>query len=238
LSREKIVNIALVGYGKMGRMIEQVATARGHHISARFDVDNNSQGEGLTAEALKGTDVAIEFSTPEAALRNIERLVSLAVPVVVGTTGWYDRLDDLRRQVIGSGGALVYSPNFALGVNLFFRIVNEAARLLAPFAEFDPFLIESHHRMKKDAPSGTALKMAGIVRSSYGERTPEVVSLRAGHIPGTHELGFDSPAETISVTHTARNREGFAGGAVHAAELLAGRTGFFEFSELLFPEQR
>lgn len=230
------MNIALVGYGKMGRMIEQVAEARGHRISARFDIDNNPNGEGLTTEALRDTEVAIEFSTPATACRNIERLLAARIPVVVGTTGWYEELEAVRRQVVETDGALVYSPNFSLGVNLFFRLVDEAARLLAPFPDFDPFLFESHHRMKKDAPSGTALKLADLLRRSYGDRTPVAVSLRAGHIPGTHEIGFDSVAETITVTHTARNREGFAGGAVQAAELLCGRRGLFEFSELLFAD--
>lgn len=228
------MNIALVGYGKMGRMIEQVATARGHRIAARFDIDNNANGEGLTAEALRGVDVAIEFSTPETVIENVRRLVSLSVPVVVGTTGWYERLGEIEQLVADRNGSLVYSPNFALGVNLFFRIVREAAQLLAQFPEFDPFLIEQHHRMKKDAPSGTALKLAEQMRQSYGSRTPAAVSVRAGSIPGTHEVGFDSPAETIVLTHTARNREGFAGGAVLAAEKLAGRRGCFEFAELLF----
>ena len=218
----------------MGRMIEQVAEARGHRVTARFDIDNNPNGEGLTAAALRDTEVAIEFSTPATAGRNIERLLAAGIPVVVGTTGWYEELEAVRRQVDQSGGALVYSPNFSLGVNLFFRLVAEAARLLAPFPDFDPFLLESHHRMKKDAPSGTALKLAEMLRRSYGDRTPAAVSLRAGHIPGTHEIGFDSVAETITLTHTARNREGFAGGAVQAAELLRGRQGLFEFSELLF----
>ena len=228
------MNIALVGYGKMGRMIEQVATARGHRIAARSDIDNNANGEGLTAEALRGVDVAIEFSTPETVIENVRRLVSLSVPVVVGTTGWYERLGEIEQLVADRNGSLVYSPNFALGVNLFFRIVREAAQLLAQFPEFDPFLIEQHHRMKKDAPSGTALKLAEQMRQSYGSRTPAAVSVRAGSIPGTHEVGFDSPAETIVLTHTARNREGFAGGAVLAAEKLAGRRGCFEFAELLF----
>ena len=231
------MNIALVGYGKMGRMIEQVATARGHRIAARFDIDNNANGEGLTAEALRGVDVAIEFSTPETVIENVRRLVSLSVPVVVGTTGWYERLGEIEQLVADRNGSLVYSPNFALGVNLFFRIVREAAQLLAQFPEFDPFLIEQHHRMKKDAPSGTALKLAEQMRQSYGSRTPAAVSVRAGSIPGTHEVGFDSPAETIVLTHTARNREGFAGGAVLAAEKLAGQRGCFEFAELLFAER-
>lgn len=228
------MNIALVGYGKMGRMIEEVAIARGHRISARFDIDNNANGEGLTPAKLAATDVAIEFSTPATVVTNIARLLSNSIPVVVGTTGWSERADEVRELVNQTNGSLVYSPNFSLGVNLFFRIVDEVAQLLAPHEEFDPFLFESHHRMKKDAPSGTALKLAEIVRRSYGARTPDAVSLRAGHIPGTHELGFDSPAETIRIIHAARNREGFASGAVRAAELIRERKGTFEFSELLF----
>ncbi|MFM8393653.1 MAG: 4-hydroxy-tetrahydrodipicolinate reductase [Acidobacteriota bacterium] len=230
------MNIALVGYGKMGRMIEEVAIAKGHHISARFDIDNNPQGEGLTAANLRGTDVAIEFSTPATVLKNVERLVEHSIPVVVGTTGWSERTAEIRQLVERHQGALVYSPNFSLGVNLFFRIADEVARILAPYDEFDPYLFESHHRMKKDAPSGTALRLAEIVGRSYGERTPAAVSLRVGHIPGTHELGFDSRAETIQIVHTARNREGFASGAVLAAELIHGRQGTFEFADLLFAE--
>jgi 4-hydroxy-tetrahydrodipicolinate reductase len=230
------VNIALVGYGKMGRMIEQVALTRGHQISARFDIENNANGEGLTVANLQQTDVAIEFSTPDTVFNNIERLLENSIPVVVGTTGWAARADDARELVERHQGALVHSPNFSLGVNLFFRIADEVAQILSPYEEFDPYLFESHHRMKKDAPSGTALKLADIVQRSYGSRTPPPVSLRAGHIPGTHELGFDSAAETIRIVHTARNREGFASGAVLAAELIRGRKGFYEFADLLFAD--
>ncbi len=228
------MNIALVGYGKMGRMIENAAGSRGHQVIARFDIDNNQHGKGLTCEALRDVDVAIEFSTPETALTNIGQLIAHSIPVVAGTTGWYDHLDEVRKLVARHNGAFVYSPNFSLGVNLFFRIASEAARLIAPYDQYDPFLIESHHRQKKDAPSGTALRLAGLLRESYGDRTPTVLSVRAGHFPGTHEVGFDSPAETITLTHTARNREGFADGAVLAAEKLVGRRGFFQFADLLF----
>ncbi len=232
------MNIAIVGYGKMGRMIERVAESRGHRIVARFDIDNNPGGTGLTAESLAGVEAAIEFSTPETALENISRLVALGVPVVVGTTGWYDQLDAVRRQVEAAGSALVYGANFSIGVNLFYRIVREAAALFAPHENYSPYLLEAHHQFKKDAPSGTALVIAQQIRESYGDRTPAAASIRAGHIPGTHEVGFDSEADTITLTHTARNREGFAAGAVLAAERLRRRKGFYEFSELLFVEEQ
>ena len=228
------MKIAIVGYGKMGRMIERVATARGHEIIARFDIDNNVGGAGLTPEALAGVDVAIEFSTPDTAVENIKRLADLRVPVVVGTTGWYGHLDEVKRFVAEHNSALVYSANFSIGMNLFFRIVKEASALFARHAEYDPFLVEAHHKFKKDAPSGTALTLANLMRESYGERAPEAVAIRAGHIPGTHEVGFDSEADTVTLTHTARSREGFAAGATLAAEKIVGRQGVFEFAELLF----
>jgi 4-hydroxy-tetrahydrodipicolinate reductase len=228
------MKIAIVGHGKMGRMIERVATARGHEIAARFDIDNNVGGAGLTAAALAGVDVAIEFSTPETAIENIERLVALRLPTVVGTTGWHARLDEVKQWVAEHDAALVYGANFSIGVNLFYKIVRDAAELFAAYAEYDPFLVEAHHKFKKDAPSGTALVIADRIRESYGQRAPDAVSIRAGHIPGTHEVGFDSEADTITLTHTARGREGFAAGAVLAAEKIAGRRGVFEFPELLF----
>jgi 4-hydroxy-tetrahydrodipicolinate reductase len=228
------MKIAIIGYGKMGRMIERLAVARGHEISGRFDIDNNIGGSGLTAESLAGADVAIEFSTPETTVENIRRLVSLHVPTVVGTTGWYSRLDEVRGLVGKENGALVYGANYSVGMNIFFKIAQQAAALFARYNEYDPFLCEHHHRFKKDAPSGTALVIASLLRESYGDRTPEAVSIRAGYVPGTHEVGFDSEADTITLTHTARSREGFAAGALLAAELIIGRRGVYEFSELLF----
>jgi 4-hydroxy-tetrahydrodipicolinate reductase len=228
------MKIAIIGYGKMGRMIERLALARGHEISGRFDIENNIGGAGLTAEALAGVDVAIEFSTPETAVENIRRLVSLRVPTVVGTTGWYSRLDEVRDLVGRENGALVYGANFSIGMNIFFKIAQHAASLFARSNEYAPFLLEQHHQFKKDAPSGSALVIASLLRESYGERTPEAVSIRAGYVPGTHEVGFDSEADTITLTHTARSREGFAAGALLAAELIMGKRGVYEFSELLF----
>ncbi len=228
------MKIAIVGYGKMGRMIERIATARGHEIAARFDIDNNIGGAGLTAESLAGVDAAIEFSTPDTVLENIQRLVALRVPTVVGTTGWSAKLEEVKRLVESNEAALVYGANFSIGVNLFYKLVRDAAALFAEYGDYDPFLVEAHHKFKKDAPSGTALVIADQIRESYGGRTPEAVSIRAGHIPGTHEVGFDSEADTITLTHMARSREGFAAGAVLAAEKIVGRRGMYEFPELLF----
>jgi 4-hydroxy-tetrahydrodipicolinate reductase len=227
------MRIAIVGYGKMGRLVEAAALARGHEIVARFDAKNNEGGAGLTPHSLAGADVAIEFSTPGAVLANLERLINLDLPTVVGTTGWDETRGEIRQLVAARDGALVYGANFSLGVNLFFRIVREAAALIARHEEYDPFLIEMHHRFKRDAPSGTALVLRRLLAEGYGARAPEAISLRAGHLPGTHEVGFDAEADTITLTHTARSRAGFASGAVRAAELIAGRRGFIEFSELL-----
>ena len=228
------MKIAIVGYGKMGKIVERIALERGHSVVARFDIDNNVGGAGLTAESLAGADAAIEFSTPEATMDNIRRLVSLRVPTVVGTTGWYAQLDEVRQLVESNDAALVWGANFSIGVNLFFKLVREASALFARYNQYDPFLIEAHHQFKKDAPSGTALVAARMMREAYGDRTPAAVSVRAGHIPGTHEVGFDSEADTITLTHTARNREGFAAGAVLAAERIVGKQGLYEFPELLF----
>jgi 4-hydroxy-tetrahydrodipicolinate reductase len=228
------MKIAIVGYGKMGRMIERIADSRGHDVIARFDWDNNRNGEGLTAENLKGVDAAIEFSTPDTAVENLRRLVKLRIPAVAGATGWYARLDEIKKLAADHNSPLVYSSNFSIGMNLFFRIAREASALFARHDQYDPFLVEAHHKFKKDAPSGTALVIAKLMRESYGDRAPEAVAIRAGHIPGTHEVGFDSEADTITLTHTARSREGFAAGAVLAAEMIANRQGVYEFSELLF----
>lgn len=230
------MNIALVGYGKMGKMIEGIAEARGHAVVARFDIDNNVDGAGLTAAALAGVEAAIEFTMPETAITNIRRLVTLNVPTVVGTTGWLAHLDEVKQLVAAHNAAFVYGSNFSIGMNLFFKLVRDASALFARYADYDPFLFEAHHKFKKDAPSGTALSLAKELRASYGERTPEFSVVRAGHIPGTHEVGFDSEADTVTLTHVARSRAGFATGAVLAAELLQNKRGFYEFPELLFAE--
>jgi 4-hydroxy-tetrahydrodipicolinate reductase len=231
------MNIALVGYGKMGRMVEQAAITRGHEIIAKFDIDNNVNGAGLTPASLAGVECAIDFSIPEAVLPNLQKLLALGVPIVVGATGWYDNLDAVKQLVAEHNGALVWGANFSIGMNLFFQTIRYASELFARFEQYDPFLVEHHHKFKLDAPSGTALVIERLMRESYGNRTPHSLSIRAGYAPGMHEVGFDSEADHLSFSHTARSRQGFAVGAVIAAELLQGRNGCFEFPELLFAEQ-
>ena len=232
------MKIAIIGYGKMGRLVEQTAWARGHEVVARFDIDNNKRGEGLTKENLAGVEVAIEFSAPEAVVDNLRRLIALGVPAVVGTTGWYEQLDEIKQLAKQHEGTLVYGANFSVGMNLFFKIADYAAQLFARFEEYDPFLVEHHHKFKKDAPSGTAFVIERLMRESYGDRTPHSLSIRAGYAPGTHEVGFDSEADNVTLTHTARSRQGFAAGAVFAAEQIVKRRGVYEFSELLFEQEK
>jgi len=228
------MKIAIVGYGKMGRMIEALAAPRGVEIALTLDEFNNANFEGITPENFKGIDVAIEFSTPATVVGNVERISKLGVNTVIGTTGWHNQIDRVRGIVESSGTGAVWSPNFSIGVNVFFRVVNEAAKLLAREPEYEAWAWEIHHSAKKDAPSGTLLKLVDEMKKAGYERPIDVGSNRAGAIPGTHEIGFDSTADTITLRHTARSREGFALGAIKAAQWVAGKKGFFEFSQVLF----
>ena len=228
------MRIAIVGYGKMGRMIERVAVERGHEIALKLDEFNNADFEGITEANFKGVDVAIDFSIPDAAVGNIERIAALRVNQVIGTTGWLGQMDHVRDVVERSGVGLVWSPNYSVGVNAFFRIVAEAAKLLSGTPEYEAWAWEIHHSAKKDAPSGTLLKLVGEMRRAGYQRNVDTGSNRAGTIAGTHEIGFDCAADTITLRHTARNREGFALGAVKAAEWVAGKSGFHEFGDILF----
>ena len=228
------MKIAIVGYGKMGRMIESLAAGRGIEIALKLDEFNNANFEGITAANFRGIDAAIEFSVPSAVAGNIERIAALGVNMVIGTTGWADQMPRVREIVERSGVGLVWSPNYSVGVNAFFRIVSEAARLLANEAEYEAWAWEIHHSAKKDAPSGTLLKLVDEMRDAGYNRSIDISSSRAGKIPGTHEIGFDSAADTITLRHTARGREGFALGALKAAEWVVGKKGFHEFGEVLF----
>jgi len=228
------MRIAIVGYGKMGRMIERTALDRGHEIALRLDEFNNSNHEGITAENFAGVDAAIDFSVPHAAVGNIERISALGVNQVIGTTGWTDRMDYVRSLVARHGVGLVWSPNYSVGVNAFFRIVAEAAKLLSATPQYEAWAWEIHHSAKKDAPSGTLLKLVEEMRKAGYSRSVDTGSNRAGTIAGTHEIGFDCAADTITLRHTARSRDGFALGAVQAAEWVAGKTGFHEFGDILF----
>ncbi len=228
------MKIALVGYGKMGKLIEQLAPEYGCEVALKLDEFNNAGFAGLTPENFAGIPVAIEFSIPSATVENVERLAALGVHVVVGTTGWLDELPRVTAAVEKNGTALVWSPNYSVGVNVFFRLVAEAAKLLSNQPEYGSWAWEIHHSTKKDAPSGTLLKLVDEMKKSGYARHIDVSSNRAGAHPGTHEIGFDSGADTITMRHTARSREGFARGALKAAQWIAGKKGVHEFSEILF----
>jgi 4-hydroxy-tetrahydrodipicolinate reductase len=225
--------LALVGYGRMGRMVGELAPAYGFEVATALASADNPGGEGLTAERLHGVDVAVDFSLAAAVPGNVERLAALGIPVVVGATGWGAELPRVRAAVERAGSGLVYGANFSVGVQIFYRLAETAGRLMAPAAgEYDAWAYEIHHNKKKDAPSGTLLELLRRVEGAGFPRAVDAASNRAGAIPGTHVLGFDSEADTITIEHRARNREGFARGALKAARWLLGRTGFHEFSQI------
>jgi 4-hydroxy-tetrahydrodipicolinate reductase len=224
------MKLAIIGYGNMGRMVEQLAPEYGFQSIVTIDIDDDF------ARAA-GADAAIEFTTPDAALRNIEKLAALRVPVVVGTTGWLAHMDQARAAIDENGSALVWSPNFSVGVNVFLRVVREAAKLLAEEKEYGAWAWEVHHDTKKDAPSGTMIKLVEEMKAVGYPRHIDVSSSRAGRHPGTHEVGFDSAADTITLRHAARSREGFARGALKAAQWIVGKQGVFEFGDVLFSER-
>jgi len=228
------MKVAIVGYGKMGRMIESLAAGRGIEIALKLDEFNNANFEGIAAANFRGIDVAIDFSIPSAVAGNIERIAALGVNMVIGTTGWADEMPRVREIVARAGVGLVWSPNYSVGVNAFFRIVSAAATLLANDPDYEAWAWEIHHSAKQDAPSGTLLKLVEEMRAAGYDRTIDVSSSRAGKIPGTHEIGFDSAADTITLRHTARSREGFALGALRAAQWVVGKKGFHEFGDVLF----
>jgi 4-hydroxy-tetrahydrodipicolinate reductase len=221
------MKLAIVGYGKMGRMMEQIAPEYGFTVHSHIDL-----GDDLKQAA--GADAAVEFTNPDAVASNVEALAALHVPVVIGTTGWLASMDRVRAAVQKHGSAMVWSPNFSIGVNVFSRLVREAARLLADEPQYGAWAWEIHHHTKKDAPSGTLIKLVDDLKSGGYTRQIDTSSSRAGAHPGTHEIGFDSAADTITLRHTARSREGFARGALKAAQWIVGKKGVFEFQDVLF----
>ena len=227
------MNLALIGYGKMGRMVEELALSRGHQILFKIDIEGNERGQALTAENLKGVDVAVDFSIPDAVLGNVERITGLGINMVVGTTGWWSQMEKARRLVEQNRVGFVYGSNFSIGVNVFFQLMEAAATLFQQHPQYDPWIYEIHHRAKLDAPSGTALKLKQILEQAYGEHPVSVASNRAGTVPGAHTVGFDSESDTLIFTHTARSRRGFAAWALHAAEWIRSHRGFYEFSATL-----
>lgn len=222
--------LALVGYGKMGRMLEDLAPEFGFEVGLKLDEFNNMDGTGITAENFDGIDVAIDFSIPPVVADNAEKLASVGVNVVIGTTGWLDQLARVQAAVESDNIGLVYGANFSVGVQVFYRIVQAAATVLANEPDYDAWAYEIHHKMKKDAPSGTLLRLVEKMRDAGYSANIDQASNRAGAVPGSHQIGFDSEADTIQLIHTARSREGFARGALRAARWVIGRKGLYEFS--------
>jgi 4-hydroxy-tetrahydrodipicolinate reductase len=227
------IGLAILGCGKMGKLIEQLAPEHGFEVRAKFDSKDNARAQALSHQSVRGVGVAVDFTAPHAALENIRRLAVLGVNTVVGTTGWLEQLPSAREAVEQGKTALVWAPNFSVGANLFFQAVAHAAALFAKHPEYEAWGWEIHHAAKKDALSGTLKKLAEEIRAAGFARPVSLSSNRAGAHPGTHEIGFDSAADTITLRHTARNREGFAHGALRAARWVVGKRGVFEFREIL-----
>lgn len=225
------VALALIGMGRMGRALASLATERGFRVVAELDPARPGY-MGISRDTLRGAQVAIEFTTPDAAPSNVRACAAADCPVVVGTTGWYDQLPAVAAEVARVGGALLTAPNFSIGVAVFDRVVAEAAHLFAQLQGFDAHLIETHHSAKKDAPSGTAGALARTASAALGRSIP-VTSIRTGHVPGTHEVVFDAPFEQVRLVHEARDRRVFAEGALVAARWLVGRRGVYTMADVL-----
>ncbi|RMG03505.1 MAG: dihydrodipicolinate reductase [Acidobacteria bacterium] len=226
------MKIALIGYGAMGKTIEKLAISKGHEISVIISKADTALSIEALSEKLSIAEVVIDFSVAEAVRRNVQASLKAAVPIVEGTTGWLAELDDVKKMVIEADGSLVFGANFSVGVNLFYKIVDFASRLFSRFPDYDVFIEERHHSHKRDAPSGTALKLQKIIRSHI-DRDFSITSTRAGEIPGTHTVGFDGLADIIELSHSSRSRDGFALGAILACEWIRSRKGFYEFSEII-----
>jgi 4-hydroxy-tetrahydrodipicolinate reductase len=219
------MKLLIVGYGKMGRLVEEMAPAHGCEVGGRIDVD---QGDWQAP-----ADVAVDFSTADALRSNFARYVDRGLPVVIGTTGWSALEAELKGQAGRAGLGVVAAANFSIGVNLFQMMVAEAARLMEPHAAFGAWIHEAHHAAKRDAPSGTALMLRDTMVGAGYSRPIDVSATRAGSIPGIHTIGFDAASDTIELTHTARDRRGFAAGALLAATWVHGRRGWFTMADVL-----
>jgi len=236
------MKIALIGYGKMGKTIEEIAVQKGHEIVLKIDL-NNSQD--LTAANLQKADVAIEFTGPHSAFENVMKCIEFGVPVVSGSTGWLDKWNEVTAACNEKNGCLVYSSNYSIGVNLFFELNKTLAQLMEPYADYDVSMTEIHHTEKKDAPSGTAISLAEQVLAAIGRKNKWVNaasanaddliinSERIDPAPGTHIIKYSSPIDDIEIIHTAHTRKGFASGAVLAAEFANKKSGIFTMKDVL-----
>ncbi len=226
------MKIALIGYGAMGKLIESLAKNKNHEIVAVVDEADADVPTEELAEKLKVADAAIDFSMASAVRKNVEACCLAGIPLVEGTTGWNSEIEKIKQLVEQKNGAFVFGANYSIGVNLFYKIADYAAELFAKFEDYEAFIEEQHHSRKLDAPSGTALKLQSIV-AEHIKKDFSVSSTRAGNIPGTHRVGFDGSADQILLEHLARSREGFASGAILAAEWIVGKKGFWEFTEVM-----
>lgn len=236
------MKLALIGYGKMGKAIEEVALHRGHEIVLKIDLPNMHE---FTQENLAQTDVVIEFTSPHSAFDNVKKCLEFNIPVICGSTGWTDKLEEMKNLCTEKNGAFIYSSNYSVGVNIFFEVNKKLASLMAPHKEYEVILEETHHTQKKDAPSGTAITLAeqilGMVHRkkqwvnelSDNPEDLEIISQRVDPAPGTHSVKYSSVIDNIEIVHTAHNRTGFATGAVLAAEFIQNKKGFFGMKDVL-----
>lgn len=246
---EDSLNIAIIGYGKMGRMIECIAVQKGHTVKARIDPHvPEADAPELDASLLVDTDVCIEFTHPDSVMDNIKSIIELKKQLVVGTTGWLDRIEEVKKWEDHAGAGLIYAPNFSLGVNLFYRMIEHAAELMNQFPDYDISGMEVHHNRKADAPSGTARILADKIIDKIDRKNKVVFdlgnrkiganelhfpSLRCGSVTGMHQVLFDSSADSIELKHTARNREGFALGALQAAQWIMDKKGVYSIDDMM-----
>jgi 4-hydroxy-tetrahydrodipicolinate reductase len=225
------MRLLLVGYGRMGKIVERLAPDYGFEVVGRLDDTNNIGGVGIPSAA--DADVAVEFSVPSAVVENLPKLAARQMNVVIGTTGWNEHEDKMKKVAAAAGIGVVAASNFSLGVALFQTLAEQAAKMFAPHPEYGAWIHEIHHIMKKDAPSGTAITLQqGMQRAGYPHKI-DMASSRAGSVPGTHTIGFDGPFETVTMTHTNRDRAAFAQGALQAAKWVHGRHGWFTIRDVL-----
>jgi len=237
------MNIALIGYGKMGKAVEEIALQRGHHIVLKIDVENASD---FNQANLSKADAAIEFSSPHSAFDNVMKCLQFKTPVVCGSTGWLDKYEEAKKYCIDNNGAFLYSSNYSIGVNIFFELNKRLAELMASHIEYDVSMTEIHHTQKKDAPSGTAITLAEQIMEKIPRKKNwvnhnisghpeaiEIISERIDPAPGTHQIKYSSSIDDIEIIHTAHNRMGFATGAVLGAEFISGKKGIFSMKDVL-----
>lgn len=236
------MKIALFGYGKMGKEIEQIALSRDHEITLKIDVNNI---HSVTKEDLQKCDAGIEFSTPHSAISNMTRSFEAGLPIVVGTTGWYDKAEEVKKLCKEKNGCLFYASNFSIGVNIFFKVNEQLAKMMNAYSDYDVSMEETHHIHKLDAPSGTAISLANQITNNLNRKKKwvntksnnaeelEIISKREDEVPGTHSVKYFSSIDDIEIKHTAHSRKGFALGAVLAAEFVKGKKGIFGMNDMM-----